>query len=75
MRPAKQLVFDLFAGNRSVRIDVLPNGNIRLVSGRDWRVTQKIAGLGKIKNYGASWLSLDGISFAASGTKPIAFKW
>ena len=41
MRPAKQLVFGLFGGVRSVRIDVRPDGNTRLVSGRDWRQTRE----------------------------------
>lgn len=77
MRPAKRHVFHVNAHERSVRVDVLPNGMVRLQYG--WRQSwtgPKFNFKNPAKSTdGRGWLSLDGISFSISGTKKMALKW
>jgi len=60
-RPNKRLIFNLNNHENTIRVDVLPNGQVRKVAGR-WK-------------YG--WLSLSGIVIATKGRKRLALqnKW
>jgi hypothetical protein len=75
MRPAKRLISNVNAHERSVRVDVLPNGNVRLEFGwrQEWGRIVKKNGFIPIKARG--WVSLDGIAFSVSGAKKMALKW
>jgi len=75
MRPAKRLIFNVNTHKRSVRVDVLPNGNVRLEFGwrQEWGRIVKKNGFIPIKARG--WVSLDGIAFSVSGAKKMALKW
>lgn len=76
MRPAERLVFNANAHERTVRVDVRPDGKVRLEVGwrREWRAPANQNDLAR-GILGRGWLSLDGISFPVAAGKNMALKW
>lgn len=76
MRPAKRLVFNVNAHEMSVRVNVLPNGLVRLEHGwrQNWTGPRFDINPAKRRS-GRGWISLDGVSFSISGAKNMALKW